>query len=208
MWKESAPMAEFRLQARSPFAGLLKPGRHGARDGAAGVVLSERVGLALFVISSEAGKASDVATKVQSVTGLDLSTRLGRANKDGFALIGTAPGQWLAVAEGTRALALLAKLAAALKGLATIVDQSDGKAVLRISGPRARDTLAKGCSLDLHQRVFKPGSAATTPVALIDCVIWQVDETPTYDLAAPTSYAESFWSWLTASAGEYGYTVE
>ena len=131
-----------------------------------------------------------------------------RVSKDGFALIGTAPGQWLAVVEGKAALGLLAKLAAGLKGLATIIDQSDGKAVLRISGPRARDTLAKGCSLDLHPSVFKPGSAGTTPVALIDCVIWQVDETPTYDLAIPTSFAESFWSWLTASAAEYGYTAE
>ena len=100
------------------------------------------------------------------------------------------------------------KLAAGLKGLATIIDQSDGKAVLRISGLRARDTLAKGCSLDLHPSAFKPGSVGTTPVALIDCVIWQVDETPTYDLAIPTSFAESFWSWLTASAAEYGYTAE
>ena len=54
---ESAPMAEIRLQARSPFAGLLKPGRHGAHNGAAGVTLSERTGLALFVISAGAGKA-------------------------------------------------------------------------------------------------------------------------------------------------------
>lgn len=201
-------MAEIRLKARSPFAGLLKPGRHGARDGAAGVTLSERTGLALFVISAGAGRAKEVTAKVQSVAGLDLPLGLGRVSKDGFVLIGTAPGQWLAVAEGKDALALLAKLAAALKGLATIVDQSDGKAILRISGPRARDSLAKGCSLDLHPRVFKQRRAATTPVALIDCIIWQVDETPTYDLAVPTSYAESFWSWLTASVGEYGYTVE
>jgi sarcosine oxidase subunit gamma len=115
--------------------------------------------------------------------------------------------QWLAVIEGNAALGILAKLAAGLKGLATIIDQSDGKALLRISGPRARDTLAKGCSLDLHPRAFKTGSASTTPVALIDCVIWQVDETPTYDLAIPTSFVESFCSWLTASAAEYGYRV-
>jgi methylglutamate dehydrogenase subunit D len=201
-------MVEFRLQARSPIAGLLKPGRHGARDGAAGVALSERKGLELFVISAAAGKASGVAAKVLAVTGLELPMGPKRANKDDLALIGIAPGQWLAVAEGKAALALLAKLAAGVKGLATIVDQSDGKAVLRVSGPRARDALAKGCSLDLNPRVFKPGSAGTTPVALIDCVIWQVDETPTYDLAIPTSFAESFWSWLTASAAEYGYTAE
>jgi sarcosine oxidase subunit gamma len=170
--------------------------------------LSERAGLALFVISAGAGKASEVTTKMASVTGLDLPLGSGRISKNGFALIGTAPGQWLAVADSKEARALRAMLGVALKGLATVVDLSDGKAVLRISGPRARDTLAKGCSLDLHARVFKPGNAATTPLALIDCVIWQVDETPTYDLAVPTSYAESFWSWLTASAAEYGYTVK
>ena len=201
-------MPEIRLYARSPFGDLLKPGRHGARDGAAGVTLSERSGLALCVISAGAGKANEVAAKVRSVTGLDLPMGPKRVSKDGFALIGTALGQWLAVAGGKGALPLLAKLAVALKGLATIVDQSNGKAVLRITGPRARDTLAKGCSLDLHPRVFKPGSAATTPVGLIDCQIWQVDERPTYDLAVPTSYAESLWFWLTASAAEYGYTVE
>ena len=160
------------------------------------------------VISAGAGKESEVAAKMASVTGLDLPMGSGRISKNGFALIGTAPGQWLAVADSKEARALPAMLGVALKGLATVVDLSDGKAVLRISGPRARDTLAKGCSLDLHPRVFKPGNAATTPVALIDCVIWQVDETPTYDLAVPTSYAESFWSWLTASAAEYGYTVK
>jgi len=201
-------MAEIRLKARSAFAALLKPGRHGTEGGAAGVSLSERAGLALCVISARAGKASEVATKMNSVTGLDLPVGSKRVSKNGFALIGTAPGQWLAVAESREARALPAMLDVALKGDATLVDLSDGKAVLRISGPRARDTLGKGCSLDLHPSVFKPGNAATTPVALIDCVIWQVDETPTYDLAVPTSYAESFWSWLTSSAAEYSYTVK
>jgi methylglutamate dehydrogenase subunit D len=201
-------MAEISLKARSPFAGLLDPGRHGARGANPGVSLSERSGLALCVISAGAGKTGEVVAKMLAVTGLELPMGAQRAAKNGFAVIGTAPGQWLAVAESKEARALPAMLAVALKGLGTVVDLSDGKAVLRISGPRARDTLAKGCSLDLHPSVFKPGSAATTPVALIDCVIWQVDETPTYDLAVPTSYAESFWSWVTASAAEYGYTVK
>ncbi len=201
-------MAEIRLKARSPFAGLLEPGRHGARGANPGLALSERSGLAIFVISAGAGKAGEVAAKMLSVTGLELPVGAERVSKNGFSVIGTAPGQWLAVAESKEARALPGMLAVALKGLATVVDLTDGKAVLRISGPRARDTLAKGCSLDLHPRVFTPGSAATTPVALIDCVIWQVDETPTYDLAVPSSYAESFWSWLAASAAEFGYTVK
>jgi sarcosine oxidase subunit gamma len=201
-------MAEIRLQQRSPFSGLIKPGRYGAQGGDPGVSLSERPGLAMFVISAGAGKAGEVAAKVRSTTGLELPDGPNRVSNGGFALIGTGPGQWLAVVEGKSGLALLARLAAALKGFATLVDQSDGKAVLRISGPRARDVLAKGCSLDLHPSVFKPGSAGTTPVSLIDCVIWQVDETPTYDLAVASSFAGSFWSWITSSAAEYGCAVE
>ncbi|HEY8276342.1 MAG TPA: sarcosine oxidase subunit gamma family protein, partial [Methyloceanibacter sp.] len=91
---------------------------------------------------------------------------------------------------------------------AAITEQSDSKVVIRLSGSCAREVLAKGCSLDLHPRVFKPGDAATTPIALIDCQLWQIDDTPSYDLAVPSSFAGSFWSWLTASAAEAGYSVE
>ena len=120
-------MAEIRLKARSPFAGLLEPGRHGAQGGAAGVTLSERTGLALFVISAGAGKAGEVAAKMASVTGLDLPMGPKRVSSNGFALIGTAPGQWLAVAESKEARALPAMLAVALKGLATVVDLSPSR---------------------------------------------------------------------------------
>jgi sarcosine oxidase subunit gamma len=103
---------------------------------------------------------------------------------------------------------MLEALAKQLVGHAAITEQSDSKAVIRISGARARDVMAKGCSLDLHSRVFKPGDAATTAVALIDCQLWQIDDAPSYDLAVPSSFAESFWSWLAASAAEFGYSVE
>ncbi|MGB7854529.1 MAG: hypothetical protein WBL48_01355, partial [Pseudolabrys sp.] len=120
-------MAEIRLKARSSFAGLLKPGRHGAQGAVAGVALGERAGLALCVISAGANKASEVAAKMHSVTGLDLPMGPKRVSKNGFALIGTAPGQWLAVADSKEARALPAMLGVALKGDATVVDLSDGK---------------------------------------------------------------------------------
>ena len=43
-------------------------------------------------------------------------------------------------------------------------------------------------------------------MAQIGGILWQ-EEAPTYDIAVPSSLARSFWSWLTASAGEYGYEV-
>ena len=39
-------------------------------------------------------------------------------------------------------------------------DQSDSRLVLRLSGPRVRDVLAKGVPVDLHPKAFKPGDVA------------------------------------------------
>jgi len=202
-------MAAASLPTISPFGAALKPGRFGNRfEGVSPITIEERAGLALYIISAASGKSGGLAEQVKALTGLDLPAAPKRVSKDGLSLIGTAPGQWLTAADGDAARKTLDELADKLPGLATIADISDGKAVLRESGPRIRDALAKGCSLDLDPRAFRPGDAATTPVALIDCQIWQIDETPTYELAIPSSFAGSFWHWLTGSAAEFGYTVE
>ena len=94
-----------------------------------------------------------------------------------------------------------------LKSLASISDQSGGRTVLRIGGPRARDVLAKGLPVDLDPRAFPLGSAATSTISLMGVQIWQTDDTRCYDIALFRSVSASFWRWLTASAGEYGYEV-
>ena len=196
------------LVAASPFGDLTTPGRFGkAGDASAPVTIRERRDLQLHTISANAGRSADVAEAVLSATGLTLPAGPKAASKDGLVFIGTAPGQWLVVAQGDGS-AQFDGIRSRLAELASIVEQTDGKAVVEISGPRVRDTLAKGCMLDLHPRVFGPGDAATTPVALIDCQIWQINAGPTYLLAVPSSYAGSFWSWLTSSAAEFGYEVE
>ncbi len=130
-----------------------------------------------------------------------------RAAKNGVAFIGCAPGQWLAVAGGSHAAGFVANLTQALGRVASVTDHTSAKTVVRISGARAREVLAKGRPIDLHPRVFKPGDAATTRIVLIGCTLWQVDAAPTYDLAVNSSIVRSFWSWLTASAAECGYEV-
>jgi heterotetrameric sarcosine oxidase gamma subunit len=196
------------LKPRNPLADIALPGRYGRRvGGPRAVVLMERPYFDLCALSARRGRMSEISETVRKLTHLILPEGPKRVAAEGLSLIGMAPGQWLAVAEDAAAAERLRALTLALAGLATSVDQSDGKTVLRIGGPRARETLAKGCGIDLDPRVFAPGDAATTPIALIDCVLWQVDEEPSYDLAVPSTLAESFWSWLTAAAAEYGYEV-
>ena len=196
------------LAAASPFGDLTAPGRFGkAGDGPAPVTIRERNDLQFHTLSANAGKDAEVAEAVLVATGLTLPSGTQAASRDGLAFIGTAPGQWLVAVQG-EGRAQFDALRTPLAEMATIVEQTDGKAVVEISGPHVRDTLAKGCMIDLHPRVFGPGDAATTPIALIDCQIWQIDAGPTYLLAVPSSYAGSFWSWLTSSAAEFGYAVE
>ena len=124
-----------------------------------------------------------------------------------MSFVGYGPGQWLAVSEKLANEALARDLGQHLKGLASISDQSGGRTVIRVSGARARELLAKGLPIDLHASTFDPGSAATSMISLMGVQLWQVDDAPTYDIAIFRSLSASFWRWLTASAGEYGYEV-
>src|SRR5262249_23006503 len=95
---------------------------------------------------------------------------------------------------------------ARLGPFAAVMDQSDSRLVLHLSGPNVRDVLAKGVSIDLHPNVFRPGDIASTLVAYVGVQIDRLDAT-TYQLTAPRRMAGTIWSWLTASAAEFGYDV-
>ena len=79
--------------------------------------------------------------------------------------------------------------------------------MLRLSGDRVRDVLAKGVPVDLHPRNFRTGDVASTLVAHIGVQIEQLDDRPTFQLMAFRSLAGSLWSWLTKSAAEFGYEI-
>ena len=95
-------------------------------------------------------------------------------------------------------------LAPSLVGLAAVCEQSDGRVVIEIGGPRSRAVLAKGLPIDLHPRAFAPGDVALTAASHIAVQLWQVDAAPTYRLAVPRSLAASFRCWLGESAAEFG----
>jgi sarcosine oxidase subunit gamma len=195
------------LTPRSAFAGFLVPGRHGRTEGKAGVTVRPRDGrLVLARLIARKGRAADLAAAIRFRYGLDLPATPKRVEQGGLAVIWSGPGQWLAVAEDGRDLAR--DLADAAGAFAAISDQSDGLAVLRVSGPRARDALVKGVGLDLHPRAFGPGDAAVTVIAHVGAQLWQLDNAPTYEIAVFRGFAGSVWRWLEASAAEFGCDVE
>jgi sarcosine oxidase subunit gamma len=79
--------------------------------------------------------------------------------------------------------------------------------LLDVSGPRIRDTLAKGVPIDLDPVSFKTGDVAVTMASHIGLQIWQLADEPVYRLAVARSYFDSFWRWLAMSAAEFGCEI-
>lgn len=192
-------------QPRGAWAGFARAGRHGRSQGEAGVRLTLREGIGLATVIAADGQDAALGRVLTDKFGWVLP-ETGAAHLVGErGLVWSAPGQWLAVAETREGLRGLAE---ALRRVAAVTDQSDARALVRVSGPRARLALSKGVSVDLHPRAFRAGQAAVTSIAHVGAQIWQRDEAPTYDLAVARSFAGSFWSWLTEAAAEYGYEVD
>ena len=196
------------LRAKSALAGVAVPGRYGRSYGEPGIVISERIGLGLATVAARRGNADALSQAVANAYGVDLPTSSRVIQGSQVSFIGYGPGQWLAVSASLANEALARELSAKLAELASISDQSGGRTVLRLSGPHARDVLAKGLPIDLDPRAFPLGSAATSAISHMGVQLWQLDDTRSYDLAIFRSVSESFWSWLTASAAEFGYMVE
>jgi len=77
-----------------------------------------------------------------------------------------------------------------------VTDVSANRVLFELSGPAARDTLATGCPLDLHPRVFGPGRCAQTLLARTAVIVWQTDAAPTFRLLVRASFADHVRRWL------------
>jgi methylglutamate dehydrogenase subunit D len=200
-------MASFAQQERSALHGLALPGRHGNAAGAAGLRIEERSDLAIANVIAKREKRFMLVNAVNTAFGIALPDGPRRASKGGVTFAGTGPEQWMASAEGPDAAGFATRLRGRIGPFAAVADQSDARLALDLSGLRVRDVLAKGVAIDLHPKVFKPGDVASTPIAYIGVQLDMLDGAPTYRLTAPRSMAGSLWSWLSASAAEFGYDV-
>lgn len=206
-------MADMQLEAITPFAAVLaKAGAHHA-TGAAGLTVRERVGFGLATVNVRRGGLAALTEAVRANWGSALRDEPVVSGNSDIAFIGIAPGGWLAISpEGGWRFAK--DLAAKLDGHASVVDQSSGYGVLRLSGPDVRRVLAKGAPIDLHPAAFPPGKAAVTDIAHVGGILWRVDGAlledeaasadAVFDVAVFRSLAGSFWHWLEDSAAEFG----
>lgn len=168
------------------------------------VRIAPRLGLTLLHMAARRSKTDALTEAVRAVYGVDLPDKPRLAESRNVAFAWTGPDQWLAMAEERGLPVLERELRAATTGLASIVNQSDGRTVIAVSGPKARDLLAKHVPIDLHPRVFALGDVAITHASHIGVILWRLDNAPTYELACFRSFADTLWRWLVHAGAEYG----
>jgi sarcosine oxidase subunit gamma len=162
------------------------------------------MGFATLIVP--AGSA-DLERATKRLIGLDLPRTpcVARSSTHGLAWAG--PNHWLLIA---RQRAGFPDLLASLSDEAAVSDQSHARAVLRVSGARVREVLAKGSMVDLHPAAFPVGATALTSLAHIGVQLWRSDDGTdgaVFEILVARSMAGSFWSWFTASVAEFGCGV-
>ena len=172
--------------AKSALVGHMAGGRHGAAEtgGMPGVVLSEVRGRALVHVAGPEG---------------------GLSTGDGTRALRLGPDQWLVKAPGGDARALIARLAADAPG-AAVNDVTHGRSTVHLAGPAARDVLAAGCPLDLHESVFAKGQCAASLLGHLQAVIECVDA-DAFEITVTRSYGQDLLEWLMRAAAADGFEI-
>jgi len=114
------------------------------------------------------------------------------------------PDEWLVTSPDGAAPDLIGRLNRALAGRhAAITNLSASRAIIEISGVRARELMAKGCGLDLHPRAFAANCCAQTLFAKLPVIIDQLAAAPVFRLFVRRSSARWLAEWLIDAAEEF-----
>src|SRR5947209_2657852 len=119
------------------------------------------------------------------------------------------PDEWLLTSTTEAPEELEARVRDAVLPLGgSAADVSAQRIGLRLTGTRVRDVLAKGCSIDLHPRVFGRGSSAQTTLGQAGVVLLGLsDAGDAYLVLVRSSFAGYLADWLLDAALEFGSTM-
>jgi sarcosine oxidase subunit gamma len=185
----------------------LKQGQYGAPSTEGpGVRLSIRHPLSIATIIARKDRGEALSAALQAHYGIPAPAPGLTAKGHGLMLQWCGAEQYYAIAEGRAEGVFYLELKARLMGLASVSDQSHGRVVITVSGPKAPALLAKGSPVDFHRREFPLGAAAVTQMAHIGVHVSCTGE-DAYELSLFRGFSEHFWEWLTEQAEEFGYEI-
>lgn len=142
-----------------------------------------------------------------------LGIPFGRAARDEHdtLVVGSGPGEWLLLAPpGTAPEVVDLVEAVPDDGLVSIVDVTHGRALMRISGARTVDLLAKVCAIDFSEEVTPYGAAFRSSVAKLVTDVVRDDESGvrSYLLHCERSSGQYLFDALLDAGDEFGIEID
>jgi len=190
----------------SAFAGLAR-----AVGSGRGVIATERDGLGIARVTARRAQAARVAERLRVHFGLETPNAPQRVNRGDVAIAGIGPGAWL-LTHDNAGNAFAPVLQSSLERCASVSDQSDAYAILRLTGPKVRAALAKLIPLDIHPRAFQVNAVAQTVCGYVNVMLWRLEDTaesdPVFEIWAGRSLAVSLHQALSHSAAEFGFVSD
>ncbi|WBO68537.1 sarcosine oxidase subunit gamma [Streptomyces camelliae] len=199
-------MADTALTARqrSPLAHAADRLAAATRSSGGAVRLAEVPFLAQVNVRLDA--KSPAADAVGLALGLQLPLEPDAVVRAGeLTVVWLGPDEWLVLGQPGAERELESRIrAAAGDEHVSVTDVSAQRTTLLVTGPRARDLLSHGCSLDLHPSAFGPGRCAQTTLARTQVVLVARDETRAgFWILVRSSFAGYLTDWLLDAAVEY-----
>ena len=141
-----------------------------------------------------------------------LGVPFGRAARDGHGtlVVGSGPGEWLLLAPPGAQSAVAGRVEEVPEDeLVSVFDATHGRALMRITGARAVDLLAKVCGVDLSDEVTPDGAAFRSSVAkLVTDVVRDDGGERSYLLHCERSSGQYLFDALIDAGDEFGIEVE
>jgi sarcosine oxidase subunit gamma len=161
----------------------------------------------LTMVGLRVDRDTEAGQRVATVTG-GLPAGCGVVSGAGdTSVVWLGPEEFLVVAPREAHESLGGNLIQALRealddGKGQVVDLSANRTTFELTGPRSRAVLEKGCSLDLHPRTLKAGTALSTEIGNIPVALWKTGE-ETFRLFPRASFADFLGRWLLDAMREY-----
>ena len=139
------------------------------------------------------GDASDKAflDGIRKAIGFALPTGANQANEKGdTAALWLGPDEWLVISTENDPQRLVSSLRVMTSDKhVSIIDVSDNRTCLSLSGKEAWAVMNKLSRLDFHPRSWKKGQCAQTTIGRAQVIIWQRNRKPVFDILMRNSFA-------------------
>ena len=141
-----------------------------------------------------------MAAAVDEAVGLSLPATLGVTHDGGARAVWMSPDELLLMTEPAEVAGAITRIGEQLGAAHHMaLDVSDVRTVLRLTGPRVGEVLAKGAPCDCSDHGFPVGTARRTHMAGLAVGIWRLDA-ETWEIVCFRSYAHHLRAWLEHAA--------